>query len=269
MNITLALGGGAGLGWAHIGVIQALEEQGVTISAIAGTSIGAIVAACYGRGKLEALEEIARSTGVLEMLRYADPHWKRGGILGGKQIERRLTEYLGEPDFADLSIPIAAISADLISGKTVVMKQGPVLPAVRASMSLPGIFPPVERDGMLLVDGGAAVPVPVRAARELAPALPCVAVSLQSDYMSRAQAAGISIGGYNNRKPNSVAVVKASVGLSLANLTRYSLERDPPDLLLPLSVGHIDIQDFTKADELIAIGHDEAQDILQKLNNAT
>lgn len=265
MRITLALGGGAGLGWAHIGVIRALEEQGITISAIAGTSIGAIVGACFARGKLDALEEIARSTNAMGMLRYVDPHWKRGGLLGGKQIERHLTEHLGDPDFADLSIPVATISADLISGKTVVISTGKVLPAVRASMSLPGIFPPVERDDMLLVDGGAAVPVPVRAARDLAPDLPCIAVSLQSDYVSRAQAAGISVGGYNSRKPNSVAVVKASVGLSLANLTRYSLERDPPDLLLPLSVGHVDIQDFTKADELIAIGHDEAQDILSQL----
>ncbi|WOE75146.1 patatin-like phospholipase family protein [Alterisphingorhabdus coralli] len=267
MKISLALGGGAGLGWAHIGVIHALEEQGITISAIAGTSIGAIVGACYAAGKLEALEDVARSTSIVGMLRYIDPHWKRGGIIGGKQIERRLTEHLGEPDFADLSIPVATVSADLITGKTVIMREGPVLPAVRSSMSLPGIFPPVERDGMVLVDGGACMPVPVRPARELAPGLPCVAVSLQSDYVRRAEAAGI--GDESSRRPGSVAVVKASVGLSLANLARYSLERDPPDLLLPLRVGHIDIQDFTKADELIAIGHDEAQNILEKLPLAT
>ena len=130
-------------------------------------------------------------------------------------------------------------------------------------MSLPGIFPPVRRGEQLLVDGGAAQPVPVGAVRRLAPDVPCVAVSLQSDYINRARAAGIAAA--HNNQPSSVAVTKTSIGLSLSNLAKYALALDPPDLLLPLRVGHIDIQDFTKADELIQIGYEDAQNIIKKL----
>ncbi len=263
MKISLALGGGAGLGWAHIGVLHAFKEQNIEIAAIAGTSIGAIVGACYAADKMEELEEIARSTNVLAMLRYIDPHWRRGGLIGGKRIEDRLAEYLGDLEFKDLSIPFLAISADLVTGETVKIGEGPLIPAIRASMSLPGIFPPVARGEQLLVDGGAAQPVPVSAARSLAPHLPCVAASLQNDYVNRARAAGIAAA--HNNSPSSVAVTKASIGLSLSNLAKYALALDPPDVLLPLRVGHIDIQDFTKADELIRIGYEDAQNLLEKL----
>lgn len=263
LKIGLALGGGAGLGWAHIGVLHALKEQDIEIAAIAGTSIGAIVGACYAADKLQALEDIARSTNALAMLRYIDPHWRRGGLIGGKRIEGQLAEHLGDLSFEDLSIPLTAVSADLISGETVELSTGPLIPAIRASMSLPGIFPPVQNGDQLLVDGGAAQPVPVGAVRRLVPDLPCVAVSLQNDYVNRARAAGIAA--LHNNPPSSVAVTKTSIGLSLSNLAKYALALDPPDLLLPLRVGHIDIQDFTKADELIQIGYEDAQNIMQKL----
>ena len=263
LKISLALGGGAGLGWAHIGVLHALKEQNIEIAAISGTSIGAIVGACYAADKLEALEEIARSTNALAMLRYIDPHWRRGGLIGGKRIEGQLAEHLGELTFEDLPIALCAVSADLVTGDTVELSAGPLVPAIRASMSLPGIFPPVRRGEQLLVDGGAAQPVPVGAVRRLAPDVPCVAVSLQSDYINRARAAGIAAA--HNNQPSSVAVTKTSIGLSLSNLAKYALALDPPDLLLPLRVGHIDIQDFTKADELIQIGYEDAQNIIKKL----
>ena len=87
-KISLALGGGAGLGWTHIGVVRALEESPISIAAIAGTSIGAIVGASYAAGKLDELEEIARTTNYRTMLRYLDPHLKRGAVIGGRTIEK-------------------------------------------------------------------------------------------------------------------------------------------------------------------------------------
>lgn len=263
MKITLALGGGAGLGWAHIGVVRALETADVQIAAMSGTSIGAITAACVAAGKIDELEKIALSANFRMMLRYIDPHFRRGAFIGGKVIESQLTEYLGELTFADLPVPMSCVAADLVTGDTVILDEGPLVPAVRASMSLPGIFKPVRIGKHLLVDGGAAIPVPVGPAKKLAPGLPCVAISLQNDYLNRARGSGITDAAAS--LPGSISVVKASVGLSLANLASYCLALDPPDVLLNLPVGHIDIQNFTRAEELIAIGRAETEKALPKI----
>jgi len=267
LKISLALGGGAGLGWAHIGVLRTLDEAGVEVGAISGTSIGAILAACYAGDKLDIVEELARTTNFKTYLRYIDPHWKRGGFIGGNAIEKLLREYLGEITFEELSVPTSMIAADLYTGETVIMDKGDVVNAVRASMSLPGIMKPVLLDGRLLVDGGAAIPVPVGPARALAPDLPCVAISLQNDYVNRAKNSGIDRS--HKRAPNSISVVKASVALSLQNLARYALDLDPPEVELALPVGHIDLQNFTRADELIDIGRAETEAALPKIREFT
>jgi len=262
-KISLALGGGAGLGWTHIGVLRAIDESPLEIAAIAGTSIGAITGASYAVGKLDYLEDMARNVNFRNMLRFMDPHFKRGAVMGARNIEKELGVEFGELDFEDLPFPIAAVAADLRTGDTIVMKAGKLVPAIRASMSLPGIFKPVEHDGRLLVDGGAALPVPVSPARELAPDALCLSVNLQDDFINRAIAAGIAenVG----KEPNSLAIVKASVGLSLRNLGRYSLALDPPDFAMSPPVGHIDIQNFTRADELIAIGRRATEQIIPQI----
>ncbi len=266
MKITLALGGGAGLGWAHIGVIKTLEAAGIEIAAMSGTSIGAITASCVAAGKMEELEEVALSTNLRQMIKYIDPTISRGAFFGGRVVENELTRHLGDMTFADLAIPVSVVAADLITGDTVILDEGPLVPAVRASMSLPGIFKPVQIGDQLLVDGGAAIPVPVTPAKKLAPGLPCVAISLQNDYLNRARGAGIEKA--DAPLPGSIAVVKASVGLSLANLAAYSIALDPPEVLLNLPVGHIDIQNFTRAEELIEIGRVETEKALGDIKAA-
>ncbi|MDZ7588845.1 MAG: patatin-like phospholipase family protein [Parasphingorhabdus sp.] len=263
MKISLALGGGAGLGWAHIGVIRAFEASPIEIVAIAGTSIGAIAGAGYAAGKLDYLEELALSANMRSILRFLDPHLGRGAMMGGRAIEKRLEEQFGSLNFADLAIPVATVAADLISGDTVVLSEGRVVPAVRASMSLPGIFKPVAHEGRMLVDGGAALPIPVAPARALAPDALCVSVNLQDDFVNRAIMAGISRA--DGKHPNSLAVARASLGLSLRNLGRYSLMLDPPDFALSPRVGHIDMQNFTRAAELIAIGRSAAEAIIPEI----
>jgi len=266
MKVTLALGGGAGLGWAHIGVIRSLQASGIEIAALSGTSIGAITASCFAAGKLGELEEIALSTNLRMMIKFIDPTISRGAFFGGKIVENELTKHLGDMTFADLSVPVSVVAADLITGDTVILDEGPLVPAVRASMSLPGIFKPVQIGDKLLVDGGAAIPVPVTPAKTLLPGLPCVAISLQNDYLNRARGAGIERA--DAALPNSIAVVKASVGLSLANLAAYSIALDPPEVLLNLPVGHIDIQNFTRAEELIEIGYKETEAALPNIKAA-
>ena len=260
MKLSLALGGGAGLGWTHIGVLRALEESPIEIAAISGTSIGAIAGASFAAGKLDYLEATARTANLRSLIRFMDPHFKRGAVMGARTIEKELESQLGNLDFSDLAIPVAAVAADLRTGDTIIMNSGKLVPALRASMSLPGIFKPVEYDGRLLVDGGAALPVPVSPAREMAPDALCLSVNLQDDFIHRAEMAGISR--QDGKYPNSIAIVKAAIGLSLRNLGRYSLALDPPDFALSPPVGHIDMQNFTKADELIAIGRRETEAII-------
>lgn len=262
-KISLALGGGAGLGWTHIGVLRAIDDSPLEIAAIAGTSIGAITGASYAVGKLDYLEDMARNINFRNMLRFMDPHFKRGAVMGARNIEKELDTEFGDICFEDLAIPVAAVAADLRTGDTIVMKSGKLVPAIRASMSLPGLFKPVQHEGRLLVDGGAALPVPVSPARELAPEALCLSVNLQDDFLNRSIAAGIAEHG--NREPNSLAIVKASIGLSLRNLGRYSLALDPPDFAMSPPVGHIDIQNFTRAEELIDIGRRETEKMIPQI----
>jgi NTE family protein len=197
------------------------------------------------------------------VLRYLDPHLKSGAVLGGREIARQLEQHLGHARFESLAIPAAAVAADLLTGEGCIIDHGSVAPAVRASMAVPGVFFPVDIDGRLLVDGGAVMPVPVEAARRLAPGLPVLAINLLGDYHARAYRVRDR---WAERKTLSAfGVMRASAGLMLAHLTKQSLELCPPDLELSLPVGHIEPGNFTRASELILIGRMATQEALPKI----
>jgi NTE family protein len=262
-GIALALGGGAALGWAHIGIVKVLAERGVRIDAVAGTSIGAVVAACVAANHLDVLESIARSANGMTVLRYLDVSF-RGGMLGGKVIERELNRYFKGLALDGLIMPCAICAADLLTGEEVTLTKGSVVEAIRASLAIPGIFTPVKKDGRLLADGGVLRNIPVQAARRLGRDAPVVAVNLQGDYRQRAVAAGLHAEP-KTRGPKAVSVTRSSIGLLLATLSSAQLALDPPDLEIAPKVGHIDVGDFTKADELIKLGRDAAEDAWPRL----
>ncbi|WP_174274465.1 patatin-like phospholipase family protein, partial [Sphingomonas bacterium] len=176
--IALALGGGAALGWAHIGVLRVLAEEGIAVGAVAGTSIGAIAAICLAADRLDVLEGIATGATRRHVFGYLDPHLGRGALLGGRGIARRLREHLGDVRLEALRMPVSIVAADIDRSEEVRLTVGPAIAAVQASIALPGLFRPVAIDGRLLVDGGMVACVPLAAARAIAPALPLVAVSL-------------------------------------------------------------------------------------------
>jgi len=256
--VALALGGGAALGWAHIGVVRALLARGVVIEAVAGTSIGAVVAVCVAGGKLDMLEEIARAATGMTVLRYLDVHMRGGGMLGGRTIEKQLLAHFGDARIEDLALPCATVAGDLVTGETVVIDRGPLVEAVRASLAIPGIFTPVRRDGRLLADGGLVAPVPVAAARALS-ARPVIGVNLQGDY--RARAAKVAAKARpDSPPPSALAISRASLGLLLTTLSESQLKLHPADAVIAPKVGHVDVGDFTKARELIRIGHEAVAD---------
>lgn len=165
LKVGLALGGGAARGLAHIGVLEALHEAGVKVACVAGTSAGSIVGALYAGGhKPKALRELALKTRWRDLTEVIIP---KDGLLGTERLERLLDELLGGRSFAQLDVPFAAVATDLSTGAGVVLDSGCVARAVRASCAVPGIFPPVRHEGLILADGGLRNNVPVAVAREL------------------------------------------------------------------------------------------------------
>ena len=249
MRLALALGGGAGLGWAHIGVLHALHERGVTIDAVSGTSIGAVAAVCLAANRLNVLETIARSVNARRVMRFIDIDPRRGSILGGRSVTLQLRQHFGHGHLEDLFLPVSVVAADLVTGDEVSITRGSIVEAVRASIAIPGVFPPVRRGEMLLVDGGVIAPVPVRAVRALS-AAPVLAINLQGDYRRRA-ATGLPP---DKKIMTPFRIGRAGLSLLMAHIARQSLIIDPPDLEIAPAIGHIDVRNFTRADELIALG---------------
>jgi NTE family protein len=179
MEISLALGGGGSKGFAHLGVLRCLENQGYKIAAIAGTSAGGIVASIYAAGYTpqEMLEKFQQ---VDQSQLYRRQPGDGPALLGIAGLNRLIEEMLGERTFDDLKIRCALTAVDLNSGKEVILKKGRVADAVLATVALPGIFPPKCWQEYYLVDGGLLDPVPVAVARSLAPDLPVVAVVLSN-----------------------------------------------------------------------------------------
>ena len=150
MRVGLALGGGVARGLAHIGVISVLEEAGVPIDCVAGTSMGAIIGASYCAGlSVDELKANAARTGWWSVSR---PLLSANGLVTFQRLERWVEDKIGEFDVRDLAIPFAAVASDLVTGERVVLWRGRLCTAIRASCSVPGFAPPVELDGRMLVE---------------------------------------------------------------------------------------------------------------------
>ncbi|MCJ9428990.1 patatin-like phospholipase family protein [Kordiimonas marina] len=259
-RIGLALGGGAGLGWAHIGVVRVLEAEGIEVDMVAGTSIGSIVGACVAADLLDELEDIAREIKLKDMLALGELGIGKGGLIGGGKIERRLREHFGARTIEQLPKPFAAVAADIYSGARIVLDEGDVVTAVRASSAVPGMLPPVRTGRLLLTDGGVVDPVPVAAVRDLGADF-IIAVDLQGDYEGRARRMGFDPAG-GRGQIGSIRMARAGWSLALQALSRARLEADRPDITITPLIGHIDMADFTKAHELIEHGKKAGLDAL-------
>lgn len=164
-KVALALGGGVARGVAHVGVLQALVEHGIPIHLVAGTSAGSLVGAMYCAGLDPAA--IQRAAGSLNWRGLVRLNLRRHGLLDAEGLERFLHDTVGDLEFSHLRVPFVAVATDLISGDEVLLTEGRVSTAVRASCAFPGIFLPVQRDGLTLVDGGLVNNVPTSVARAM------------------------------------------------------------------------------------------------------
>ncbi|WP_192243795.1 patatin family protein [Mesorhizobium silamurunense] len=270
--ISLALGGGCARGWAHIGVLRALDEAGIEVSMIAGTSIGALVGGCYLAGKLDELEEFARSLTKRRIFGLLDLNLRGSGLFGGMKLDARLREHMVGIRFEDLSKPFVAVASEIRTGHEIWLSNGSMITAMRASYALPGVFEPVNCNGRVLVDGALVNPVPVSVCRAYEQPL-VVAVNLHYDLFGRAAVIKHSAGelviendaprpGQANPQyhPHQTRLGITGVMVEAFNIiqdriSRARLAGDPPDMSLQPKLSHIGLTEFHRADEAIRLGY--------------
>ena len=269
-KVGLALSGGGARGLAHIGVIKVLERENVPIDLLAGTSMGGIVAALYATGlSAHEMEKVAqRISSPRQLLTLVDRTLPRRGLLQGRKVVEYLAQWLGEVTFDQLKIPLALVAADLNGCQKVVLQEGSVLDAVRATIALPGLLAPLEREGQLLVDGGLMDNLPVDIVRQMGADV-VIAVDIATD-----QDAVILFAEELHRHPlvpnglvDTLEVLWRSVDYLTKEVNRRVLEECPPDLLIHpvIPAGVTAITGFTRADETIAAGEKAAIDALPKI----
>ncbi len=200
-KIGLALGSGAARGLAHIGILKALIEEGIPIDYISGSSMGALVGACYAKeGEIANFEEIVLKTDWKQLVRLADPNLALlfRGFIHGQKVKELLRAIIGEVEFKDLKIPLAIVATDINTGEEVVIKEGSVIEAVRASISIPAIFIPVKLNNRFLIDGGIVNPVPVSMVKDMGATF-IIACNVIHRPQSR-----ISFGSIKKQKPSKL-----------------------------------------------------------------
>lgn len=298
-TVALALGSGGARGYAHIGVIEALEARGYEIRMVSGCSMGAIIGGFYCAGELQTYRDWVCSLNYLDVLKLVDVSLLSNGVIRGDRLYNRIAEMLNGRHIEDLDIPFTAIAVDIRNKKEVWFQDGPLQQAVRASAAIPSLFTPVsDGKGRLLVDGAVLNPLPI---------LPCVsahtdmviAVDLNADvpvpeYMKKKHKVSSSdkkvwynnlldIAGQWLENKNSNARKQADENLGKleilnqvfevmsASLTRYKIAGYPPDLLIKMPMTSCEMYEFYRAQEIIDMGRriaDEALDAYEAGNSS-
>jgi len=295
-KIGLALGSGSARGLAHLGVIRAIVEAGIQVDFIAGTSMGALIGAIHAAGKLDELEATFRAFDWKKTVSFFDVVLPKSGLLDGARISELVRTHVHADVIEKLPIPFAAIATDIVSGEEVMINSGDVIEALRASISVPGIFTPVRSNGRILVDGGLTNPVPVSVARSMGADI-VIAVDLNhqiiagknlkpllangstgllsrwvSDYrlsmkdLKRKLTAGEDPASKQFRKwispeplPSIFEVLLASINIMETRITQTRLSLERPDLVIQPPLGHIRFLEFGRAEEIIAIGYEHTR----------
>jgi NTE family protein len=297
-RIGLALGSGSARGLAHIGVLRALKEAGITVDLVAGTSMGAVIGAVFAAGKLDGLSARLRNLDWPGIVALLDPVFPRSGLIDGQKIAEFVRAHVPSAGIEDLLLPFAAVATDITNGEQVVATTGDLTEAVRASIAVPGIVTPVRSNGRVLVDGGLVNPVPVSVARAMGADL-VIAVDLNHDIVTgRLSHPAVHANGSGNGNahtpimaclleslqaihspvlaqfeawlhkapqeplPGIFEVLLASLYIMQARVTEADLRHTQPDLLIQPPLGAVRFMEFDRAEEIIEIGYRSAAEQL-------
>jgi len=270
-RLGLVLGSGAARGWAHVGVVRALERAGIRPDLVCGTSVGALVGAAYASGEFE---RFCTGTGGMrrsDVLSFTDVGFS-GGLLKGQRFMAFVGRGIEDRPIEELKIPFAAVATSLENGAEIWLRKGSTLNAVRASLAMPGLFTPVLTDDGILVDGALVNPVPVSLARAMGAEI-VIAVDLSYGIVGRslvvrnAEAGDADEGGWlrkslgrlwpvngEPRPPALLDVIASSLDVMQVRITRSRMAGEPPDIIVAPRLAHIGLLDFDRAEEAIREG---------------
>jgi NTE family protein len=252
-RIGIALGAGAARGWAHIGVLRALEDAGIQPHVVCGTSIGALVGAAYADERLDELEKWVTALTWKKVMGFFDIGFG-GGLLKGARLTSFLRERFLDKDISQLARPFGAVATDLQSGRELWLREGTVSEAVRASIALPGLFRPWARGGRLLVDGALVNPVPVSLCRALGADF-VIAVDLSSPLVGPA-VAKVTAEKQKHYSPGMAEIVMNSLNIMSVRITRSRLAGEPADVVIMPRLGQMGLLDYHHASEAIVEGRE-------------
>ena len=285
-TISLVLGSGGARGYAHIGVIRALEKHGYEIKGIAGCSMGALIGGFYAAGKLDEFEEWARSLTYLECIKLIDISFLSDGAIRGDKVFKILADMLGDLEIQDLDMPYTAVATDLTNQKEVWFNTGPLERAIRASCAIPSLILPVVMDNRVLVDGGVLNPLPIAASLSIhADAIFAVDLSAEvpmpggkvveselelaskkaekSQWFSHFTQKAFNL--FDRKDKPAEEVLNANLGklgvmyqmfeTMQASLTQYKIAGYRPDLLIKIPSQSASIYEFYRAEAQIELGY--------------
>jgi NTE family protein len=270
IRINLALGGGGARGLAHIVMLEAFDELGLKPHRLAGTSFGAVIAALYasgitaaeiradaeemiGLGRRRPLKNMFGRRALAHWFAFVDLEFRRGGLLRGKRFHSFLRHRMPARDFAHLRIPLKIVATDFWSGEAVVFEQGDLALAVKASMSVPGVFAPARLGGHLLIDGGAVDPLPYQLWRDECDAT--VAIDIAPERS-----------GDGRRSPRMLDAVFATIQIMQRSIVAEKIRRLPPDLLIRPRIANVRLMDFHKAGDIFAQAEAEKERLKRELD---
>lgn len=256
----MALGAGGARGYCHIGVLHVLAEQGYAPSAISGSSIGALVAVAQASGKIDALHDWAISLTRLKYASLLDIRPFSGGLIGGKVIEEIWADLDLPERFEDLDIPIACVATDLETGAELWFREGPLFPAVRASMALPGVLSPVWHEGHWLCDGGMTNPVPVDLCQGLIHG-PVIGVTPAARTNRTKRTLG------EGDTPGYVFTMQSAFEIVMESVRRGRYAAHPSRLAIDCGVMDMTAMDFHLAQDAIAKGRAATERHLAELHS--
>lgn len=252
-KVGIALGSGAARGWAHIGVLQTLEKAGIPVDIVTGTSAGGVVGSFYAANALDTLQEILQEfKGLRNSLSYMDFTFSGNGLIAGKRLIQFLQSHLPARTFADLKKPFGVVAVDLNSHEEVHIFQGALLPAIRATIAVPGFLSVVKSGDMNLVDGGILNPVPVSLARKLGAEI-VIGVDLESVPRSR-------------DLDNMTDVIHVSMESMQERIRTVNRQIFPADVWLEPQLNAIRFMDYHKTEEAIAEGIRVAEKAIPDIN---
>jgi NTE family protein len=235
-KVGVALGGGFARGIAHVGVLRALEENEIPIDFIAGTSVGALIAAAYASGT--SLDDMAHQASLTRFRDFGRWTLSRMGMASNERLQDFLSRMATAKFFHEMRIPLAIVATDLIKGESVHFRTGEIGPALRASCAYPGLFLPVEYRGHFLVDGFLTEQVPAPAVREMGAEV-VISVHLEPGLLE-------------SKPRNTIEVISRSFSI-IQGVSRQSW-RAATDVLLEPNVHHVLWDEFVKSPQLISAG---------------